>query len=255
MTAAFTARLTSVYRHNSVVRRLTSKIRQARYRQAALAKVPPFNGDRFLDEMVNFLLSKCEVKQFIETGTYLGFTCRQIAARFPQLPITTMEVNEDFYTASKSVLRQFDNVQQLLGNSAQSLEQLLQTGLLGLSLFFLDAHWYDYLPLPDEIHSISRHMQDAIMLIHDFKIPGRDDYGFDVCQGKAIDLEMLRASVLPERFYTIYLPKYAYQEAFALNTAESLPMKGHALVFQNATEAAHLFAASEIAQRYQQVEL
>jgi hypothetical protein len=59
--------------------------------------------------------------------------------------------------------------------------EMLEARQLGdRPLFYLDAHWYDYWPLCDEIRLISNHLHEAIIIIDDFEVPGRNDCSFDV---------------------------------------------------------------------------
>ena len=45
--------------------------------------------------------------------------------------------------------------------------------------FYLDAHWYNYNPLLDELKVIAKYnMNKSVIAIHDFKVPGKD-FGYD----------------------------------------------------------------------------
>lgn len=214
------------------------------YRRMARAEGPPFNGDQILTRTVDFLLTGCDVNSFIETGTYLGYTCRYVASRYPHLPVSTVESNPNFFNPSQSVLRQYANVKSILGDSAVTVSQLVREGIKGVPLFFLDAHWYDYLPLPDEIRSIGNNLTDAIMVIHDFQVPGKD-YGFDICHGQAIGMKMLIANIDRSKNYQVYFPNYTYEQAYNVRPKLNQQLRGYAIVFQEVGEAAERFAASE----------
>lgn len=55
------------------------------------------------------------------------------------------------------------------------------------TLYFLDAHWEDYLPLPDEIRAIRP--GTGIIVIHDFTVPGHPEWDCPVrCNGRDIFL-------------------------------------------------------------------
>jgi hypothetical protein len=43
---------------------------------------------------------------------------------------------------------------------------------------YLDAHWYDYLPLRDELTTL-REWQNTVVMIDDFKVPSDDRFGWD----------------------------------------------------------------------------
>ena len=227
----------------SIVRAL----RRIEYRRMARTVGQPFNSDQILTRTVDFLLTECNVKSFIETGTYLGHTCRYIASRHSHMPVSTVESNPDFFDASQRVLCQYRNVTSFRGDSAVMVSQFVQDGIEGLPLFFLDAHWYDYLPLPDEIRSIGHYLTDAIMVIHDFQVPDMD-YGFDVCKGQAIGIELLAANIDKSKNYQIYFPNYTYEQAYSILPQPNQQLRGYAVIFQGARKAAERFAASEYVQ-------
>lgn len=182
------------------------------------------------------IIEKLQVKQFVETGTYLGHTCRYLAAKFPLLQIRTIEVNDDFYMIAKRHLSKFSNVQQIIGNSSKEVERLLKSGSVeNGTLFFLDAHWYNYLPLNDEIRSIEKYLTKAIYLIHDFEIPERNDFGYDVCNDEKIDVLLLRKSISNLNQVKVFLSTYTFQEVHGY-TFKSKKLRGYALVFQNYTD-------------------
>lgn len=227
--------------------------------KAAQSQVAPFIGDRVLLKTTETLISCGNVSQFIETGTYMGHTCRYIALHHPTLRITTLENNQDFFEASRTVLGTLMNVQQRLGDSAEVLEQMLANGEIdtasGVPLFFLDAHWDDYLPLPNEIQSIGRHLSKAIVVIHDFQIPGRDDYGFDAYHDQAIGIQMLTAALVQGNQYELFLPRYSLQDAFGERPSEGQRLRGYALLFQGEIDAVSILGRADMQGLYSQYSL
>jgi len=149
------------------------------------------------------------------------------------------------------VLRQYGNVNSILGDSAETISKLVHQGINGLPLLFLDAHWYDYLPLPDEIRNIGHHLTDAIMAIHDFKVPG-EDYGFDDCKGQPIGIEMLTSNIARDKSYQVYFPRYTYEQAYGVKPQPNQNLRGYAIVFQGAVDAAERFAHGKHARWYAQ---
>ena len=237
-----------LYKHSSLMQGLAGAIRRPGYRRTAQAEASPFNGDGLLTRTADFLLTQVGISAFVETGTYLGHTCRYIASRNPHLPVITVESNPDFYDASQTTLGKIANVKAIMGNSAEQIDQIVQRGLPnGLPLLFLDAHWDDFLPLPDEIRSIGMHLTDAIMIIHHFQVPGRDDCGFDICNGQVIGMEMFVSAMAQEKSYALYLPRYSYQDAYGIPPRENQQLRGYAIIFQGAKDAENRFANSECA--------
>ena len=240
-----------IYRRSVILPRVVSFIRRPRYCRIAQLATPSFNGDSLMAEVVESLI-QCGVSSFVETGTYLGHTCKHIASSHPQLPVTTIENNPDFFYASQKILRQYANVHAIKGNSAIEIGRLVKNKHSGLTLFFLDAHWYNYLPLPDEIKIISSGLSEAIMVIHDFQVPGHNDYGFDICNGKAIGMEMIATSVDSNKSYTVFLPNYTYQDAYGVSPTSKQQLRGYAIVFQGAKEICRKFQQSKLSQYYTQ---
>jgi len=238
-----------ILKRSRIIKEIVTHYRRIGYRRMARSEGTPFNGDQILTRTVDFLLIEYPVKQFVETGTYLGHTCRYIASHHPYLPITTVESNPDFYNASQIVLQKYSNVKSILGDSAMSVSKLAKAGIDGIPLFFLDAHWNGYLPLPDEIQCIGNYLNDAIMVIHDFQVPGKD-YGFDVCKGQSIGIEMFSANIDKDKRYQIYFPCYTYEQAYGVLPKSNQQLRGYAIVFQEAVDGAEHFANSEYARWY-----
>jgi predicted O-methyltransferase YrrM len=235
-----------ILKRSKIAKKIVIHYRRIGYRRMVRSEGLPFNGDKILIRMVDFLLTECRVKQFVETGTYLGHTCRYIASHHPYLPITTVESNPDFYNASQIELQKYGNVKSILADSAVTVSKVVQDGIDGLPLFFLDAHWNDYLPLPDEIQCIGKYLNNAIIVIHDFQVPGKD-YGFDVCKGQTIGMEMLAANIDKSKNYQVYFPNYTYEQAYSVLPKPNQQLRGYAIIFQGAREAVNRFAKSEYA--------
>lgn len=76
-------------------------------------------------------------------------------------------------------------------------------------MFYLDAHWYDYMPLPDELAAIASQCQRGVIVIDDFLIPEQPKYLYDEYPGARIDLEMVEAHLGSRRKdISIYLPNH-----------------------------------------------
>lgn len=144
-----------------------------------------FNWAPEIGSFVNMLKSRYNIKAAIETGTLYGHTTIFLASIFDQ--VHTIEINPSNYQASVSYLRSWPNAICHLGSSEQVLKQILP-GLENQSLlFYLDAHWQDYWPLLDELEEISKtHKDNCIIVIDDFKVPGRPDIPYDI-SGSGLD--------------------------------------------------------------------
>lgn len=152
----------------------TWKLANAGYESGLLA----FNG---ATEMASFftLLNKIyPIDAVIETGTERGATTQFFASCFKE--VHSIELADSAYNSAVAAFKDKPHVHMHLGSSQQVLEKLLPTLKDKTLLFFLDAHWYDYWPLGDELDEISKtHHDHCIIVIDDFKVPGRSDISYD----------------------------------------------------------------------------
>src|SRR5690606_9109664 len=89
-----------------------------------------------------------------------------------------------------------DNVFQYQGNSAVVLDQILQDiDPNDKVFFFLDAHWEDFNPLLDELSIIAKYGFKPIIAIHDFKVPGRPELGFDTYKDIIYEWDWIKDSI------------------------------------------------------------
>jgi hypothetical protein len=240
-----------VYDRSALVRSGVRRARIAKFSRVVRAGGPPFNDDSFLQEAVATVLGLGQVAMVIETGTYLAYTTRWLASRFPHLPVLTVEASPVYYQASAAVLRALPNVTQLEGNSADVLAQLYADGrVAGCPFLFLDAHWNEYLPLPDELRLIGAHSTDAIMLIHDFAVPDQPQFRFDTYHGQPIGMDLLRQALVPGRPYTLLLPQYRPEEVYGPAAPGKPPLRGHCWLFQGAAATLEAFLATAAGRRY-----
>jgi len=132
-----------------------------------------FEGDNFIAKEIAELVKSFGINHIIETGTYLGATSRRLAEF---APVDTVEINDQNYIQAKK--RPAENVTYWLGDSPQWLDTHLPKFKCKRLLFFLDAHWGDHCPLLDEIAVIGKHGIEPVIVIHDFKVPGKN-FGFE----------------------------------------------------------------------------
>jgi hypothetical protein len=138
-----------------------------------------FNQDKNIKKEFENLRDKFGIKFIIETGTFHGETTFALSEMFEK--VYTIEVNENYYDISKKILQECNNVKMYAGNSFEKMKEIL----IGISsvyketiMFFLDAHWYAYNPLLDELNTIAKYYKNCVIAIHDFKVPNKD-FGYD----------------------------------------------------------------------------
>jgi hypothetical protein len=108
------------------------------------------------------------INHIIETGTSDGHSTCLLAQCFNK--VQTIEIVEDTYNIAKDRIKNFPNVIQYLGNSAEVLNNILLEGDNNC-MFFLDAHWESYCPLKDELKVIKEKNIKPPIIIHDFFVP------------------------------------------------------------------------------------
>lgn len=145
-----------------------------------------FEGDSFLHEEIKSLVSKHGIDQIIETGTYLGWTTRKFAEMAQTL---TSEINPQYFKEAVANIGQNNKVIMYLGNSVDCLKQYLPGAKDKKILMWHDAHWANDCPLLDELQVIADNGILPIICIHDFKVEGRPDLGFDSYNGQDFTLE------------------------------------------------------------------
>lgn len=209
------------------MRRMLTPYRLRRYEKNA-----GFHGDRIWQEYVHLLLSIFPVTSCVETGTYRGDTAEFLAKTSP-CPVYTIELTREYYRESSRRLRDVSNVKVLRGSSPDVLRRLIDEKVIGdLPFFFLDAHWYDYWPILDELNLIAR-LPKAIIIIDDFQVPDVTWFHYDryVEGTHAVEnsIEYIRP-YLEKTKSRVFFPHYRPTEAGFPEIAE---LRGYAIIFQN----------------------
>ena len=144
-----------------------------------------FNVDPLLTERVVWYHAKFRFQCAVETGTFKGNTTVGLAKLFPR--VFTIELDSALHAETAPRFATYPNVVALVGHSPAVLRRILPE--LAYPLFaYLDAHWGDPWPLRDELELLLSVKRPKLILIHDFRVPGRD-FGFDVYRGRACELD------------------------------------------------------------------
>ena len=156
-----------------------------------------FNGAPEISLFVNMLRSRYNIHVAIETGSLYGHTATFLASTFDE--IHTIEIVPSNYLTSQNTLYPFPNAVCHLGSSEEVLKELLPL-LKGKSLlFYLDAHWNEYWPLLNELEEISKtHKDNCIIIIDDFKVPGRPDIAYDAYGEHECSYEYVGNALVPD---------------------------------------------------------
>jgi SAM-dependent methyltransferase len=160
-----------------------------------------FNGAPDMGKLVQILKSEFQIDVAIETGTFLAGTTHFLSASFDE--VHTIEVLNEHYDFAKESLKFCQNVHCYLGSSEKILHEILPILMNKKIFFYLDAHWGSYWPLLDELEEISKtHRDRCIIMIDDFKVPGRPDIGFDSYSGGECSYPYIREKL--SRIFSSY---------------------------------------------------
>jgi len=139
-----------------------------------------FHNDRCFQSLFDLIVRVMAPEYIFETGTFMGWTTEFLTSNYPSVDIKTAELNSDFLPVAGARLSKYGNI-ALHHESAELFLQkyLSYRDISGTCLFFLDAHWDHYWPLPDEIAIISKSQIPSVIIVDDFKVSGNPDFGYD----------------------------------------------------------------------------
>lgn len=152
-----------------------------------------FESDEIAAQRVKKLLQDFNVDLAVELGTYLGGTARRLAMMCQT--VVTIEINIDHYARAAKTLEPCHNVALLFGSTVDVLPILLR-GLIHKSLlFWVDSHWEANNPLLQELAIIAEHKIKPVLCIHDFKVLGHPELGFDTYKDIVYEWSWIKPSI------------------------------------------------------------
>jgi hypothetical protein len=124
-------------------------------------------------ELVQALRRGLELNTLVETGSYMGDTAAYAADKFAD--VFTIELSTTIYMKTAHRLKQYKNVNALLGNSAEILQALHSELNEKSVVYWLDAHWCGgetsdaagECPLLEELAAIGNLNDQSVVLIDD----------------------------------------------------------------------------------------
>lgn len=186
-----------------------------------------FNGQACRKRIFQEILAAAPVEAIIETGTCLGDTTGYMALT-SHLPVHSCDLNPRFHALAKARLSDIDRVYLNLLDSRRFLRERARGAMADrLLLFYLDAHWYDDLPLSQELDIIASEWAQFIVMVDDFQVPDDPGYGYDnYGDDKALTLDLLRPSI-KQHDLVVFFPSYtAVQETGARRGCVILTRQG-----------------------------
>jgi hypothetical protein len=139
------------------------------------------------------LFQRLGLRQAIETGTFIGRTTNYLARTFGA-PVHSCELVARYHHTARRMLRNCTGVHLYLRDSRSFLRELAASEEMTSlpTFFYLDAHWYDDLPLADELDIIASAWKKYVVLVDDFAVPGDPGYVYDdYGPGKALVIDYL----------------------------------------------------------------
>ena len=162
-----------------------------------------FEGDGYLKHSIEELVKSEGIKAIIETGTFMGASTLQFVQMVDN--VYTVEVNETYARQAAQNLEKRDVglgafLQMYLGSSVNWLYQILaEAKEKGNILWFCDSHWGPHNPLLQELEIVRQSGLKLVIVIHDFKVPGHPELGYDSYNGQDYDFAWIQPSI--ERIY------------------------------------------------------
>jgi hypothetical protein len=156
------------------------------------------------------IMSRLQIEEFVETGSFRGDTVAQVRAWFPDLHIRTVEIDTDRHEALLARFAGAEKLEIACDSSQRFLRRVLDDASASADrrrFFYLDAHWGEYWPLRDELGEILR-LRRAVIVIDDFVVPTRPMHGFDVYKTKICGWYYIR-DLFAGVDYRIYYPQRA----------------------------------------------
>lgn len=181
--------------------------------ESELNRMSGFHGDHYLMGLMEYFLQNSQA--FVETGTYYADTAKYVAYSFPQTPIYSCEPNDERFQAATKRCSEIPTIHIDNCFSPEFLYKLFkkQPNLASeRATYFLDAHGFGFTnwPLKDEVKFLTETIKSGYLVIDDFQVPGRPEFGYDVYEGLHCNLEYIKSSIDPSRSYSLVYPKYDY---------------------------------------------
>lgn len=202
-----------------------------------------WHNDQRMEEFIRHLIETIKPDRWVETGTHMGWTSMWIAANYPDLPLYTVEVDDEFYRKASENLARWPQVSVTHSSSPEFLTRLYPLLQKGLSIFWLDAHWWPPVPLRQECKIIST-LDRYVCLLDDFSC-WDPDWSGDTFYGRAPNHGSCHLNDLyyvgPELGYRCWRPSYDPQPG---NKGYGLFLKG--VEYTRYTPPAHLMKMDSI---------
>lgn len=156
----------------------------------------PFGFDVHLALLVDELIRLFRCDAVCETGSFVGDTTVYLAARYPELPVHSCDIEPGHVAVARRRLAEHGNATVVHRDSPLVVADVAARH--ERPLFFLDAHWSEPWPLEHELEVLSRHR--GVVVVHDFDI-GHPRFSYDSYGGRDCGPGLLEALPEPPQVY------------------------------------------------------
>ena len=184
-----------------------------------------FCNDFVFIKEISYLIENLNIKEFWETGSYLGHSSDFIKSLFTKLDVFSCDIHEGYLEIARNNCSLVD---YKLIDSVNFLKERVDNYSVP-TFVFLDAHGHGGgLPLEKELQLIGNSGNRYALCIHDCKLPKRPIFGWDSYDGVDISVELIE-KVLKKTScdFDIYIPSSLYYHD---------PLRGRCYVLVNWNE-------------------
>ena len=165
-----------------------------------------FHGDEYLLRLIDYLMHRCNY--FIETGTHRGDSFAYIVYNYPNCYAIGCEPNYEYLTEA---IKKVNNKRNYYIDNRISQDFLPSLDIIRFQnepvLFWLDAHGHGFAwPLAFEVEFITTNFNKAFILIDDFQVPEKPQFGYDNSTGNICSYETIKKYI--KNNYQVYYPNY-----------------------------------------------
>jgi hypothetical protein len=154
----------------------------------------PFNCAKEFAPFFAYLKKTYSIQTAVETGNFNTETTPFLAFLFEK--VYTLGIDQSIVKKSTAKLSLYPNIEIIYGYTPDCLHQILPNLQTKPILFYLDSHWQSHWPLLDELDEISEtHRDNCIIVIDDFKVPGRPDIPYDSFEQHECSFEYISNSL------------------------------------------------------------
>lgn len=168
------------------------------------ARSRALNGQQGRKQIISQMFKAIPFTAIVETGTYLGATTRWFAEQ-SRKPVFSGEIDPWFHRVAKVQTQDLQNIELVLADCLVFLDQIHRKGPGAPLFYYLDAHWYQKLPLVEEVRQIRQTARSCVVCIDDFQVPNDEGYGYDVYPGgHRLDLAYLAPELAEPKWHVLF---------------------------------------------------